>query len=67
MASRSDIIKILTIVEKYDPKGYCEAQHDILYVFNDRDKMIISNEDKAKLIELGAHYSEEAESWAVFT
>jgi hypothetical protein len=62
MATRKNIIKMLEIVEKYDPDGYVCAEHDILFLISESEKM--SPEDVELLKELGAH--EEADGLAVF-
>lgn len=67
MANRTNIIEILKIAEKYNPTGYCCAEHDVLYVINSVYGIDISDEDQKRLEELGAHYDEEQDSWAIFT
>ena len=65
MSKRSHIIAGLEILEKYDPDGWCDAQHDILYGCPFDPK--ISEEDQEALKGLGWFLDEETESWAIFT
>lgn len=60
--------QVLTIVSKYvDPnRDYCEAQHDIIF-FPLMSDAKISEEDNAKLLELGAHKSRDGDCWATHT
>jgi hypothetical protein len=63
MANRKNIIEILQIAEKYEPEGYCDAQHDELYFLSDSTE--VSDEDKKQLEELGATLDQYG--WTVFT
>ena len=48
--SRKQVIEGLQILEKYDPDGWVEAGHDVIYGAAEAD---VSEEDAAKLEELG--------------
>lgn len=65
MASRSAIIKMLKIAEKYDKGEYnLAAEHDILYFLP--SDIGVSKEDADALDKLGAHMDSDSGGWAVF-
>ncbi len=67
MAKMKEIAEGLAILMKYDADGSVCAEHDILAAAPDVRKDQVSAEDRAKLEELGWHWSSEADSWAAFT
>lgn len=65
MASAQEVIDGLTILMKHGAISV-EAQHDILYAGPGIDGEL-TDEEKAKLEQLGWHFDEETDSWARFT
>jgi hypothetical protein len=64
MARADEILKGLQILIKYNPKGWCDAQHDVLY---GPEVENISDEDKQALLQLRWLYDASVDSWYVFT
>ena len=60
-----DLIKGLTIIEKYMPKGesgyHIRAEHDVIYAAS--LDWPISDKDKKELEELGFYPDEDADGW----
>ncbi len=64
-----NLIECLQIAERHCRPGgvaHCTAEHDIMFLPIDR-AVEMSDEDRARLLELGAHISSESDTWAVFT
>lgn len=66
------LIEALAIVAKYAQNGLEErwpvqAEHDVLYLKLDLEKVPEDSEDGRRLIALGFHAEEDVDSWAYFT
>ena len=71
MASIKQIVGGLTILSKYysDPDDLCGicAEHDIIYAGHDVRESDVSEEDHAKLEELGWSFDDSLPSWYRYT
>lgn len=65
MADAKKIVEGLQILMKHGEVAV-DAQHDILCAGPGIDGEL-TDEEKAKLVELGWHWDEECDSWAHFT
>jgi len=70
MASMLEVAEGLQILSKYcdaDDCGHIAAEHDILYAGpDDFDPGVMSEEDRARMKELGWHMDDEFDCWARF-
>ena len=64
MATMTKIAAAMMILGKYEPDGYVQGEHDIIYLPGPK---MLASEDRAELERLGVHWDGEVESWAVFT
>lgn len=71
MATLDEVINGLQILQKYAGKesDRIDAQHDVIYAGPNLEELEgkITEEDKAKLEELGWHEDSEGDCWARFT
>lgn len=67
MPTAKEIKEGLEIMLQYEPNGYCDAHHDVIYGPSQQTGMEYSAEDRSKLEALGWHWDEEAECWAAYT
>jgi hypothetical protein len=65
MAAAKDLIDGLQILMKHGAINV-EGQHDIIFAGPGID-WELSKDEQAKLEELGWHFDEETDSWAMFT
>lgn len=66
MADAKKIIEGLSIMQKHGLSVEVDAQHDVLYAGPGIDGELTDEEQK-KLEELGWHWDEEFDCWAIFT
>lgn len=64
----NDLIEALTIFAKYGKGGYAptNCSHDVFAVCDGIAEDAVSDEDKARLDELGFEWSDEYDSWYSF-
>ena len=62
----NSVLEGLQILAKYFPDGDIAAEHDVIYAGGDNSDVEISEEDLARLDELGWFIDSEVDSWAKF-
>jgi len=70
MATTQDVIKGLTVISQYSPRGInaqVEAQHDIIYADPAVSREDVSEADATLLEQLGWHWDADGRCWACFT